>query len=55
MHERPYNPDTDMPLSGWDTSNIKYYLSIGAELIVDDNNDVWTADCAEYVGRISTM
>ena len=52
---KEYNPETDTPLSGWDANNIKYYLSMGKELIVDNNNEVWTADHAEYVGRISTM
>lgn len=54
MRERPYNPDVDMPSSGWDARNIEYYLLIGVELFIDDNGDVWTADRAEYVGKIAT-
>ena len=55
MQERPYNPDVDTPMTGWDAKNIEYYLSIGAELIIDNDGDVWTADRVEYVGKVTTV
>lgn len=55
MQERPYNPDIDSPMTGWDASNIEYYLSIGEKLIVDKNGDVWTSDRVEYVGKVATV
>lgn len=54
MIKRPYNPDFDIPCTGWDANNIEYYLSIGKELIIDKNGEIWTADRAEYVGRVQT-
>ena len=48
---RKYNPKTDIPRTGWDAEQIGHYLSIGTELFVD-NGEVWTADKAEFVGKI---
>ena len=48
---RKYNPKTDIPRTGWDAQQIGHYLSIGTELFVD-NGEVWTADKAEFVGKI---
>ena len=49
---RKYNPKTDIPRTGWDQMQIEHYLSVGIKLFVDDNNEVWTADKADYVGKI---
>ena len=54
MHERPYNTYIDISCTGWDANNIEYYLSMGKELIIDKNGEIWTADHAEYVGRVQT-
>ena len=48
---KKYNPETDIPRTGWDAEQIGHYLSIGTELFVD-NGEVWTADKAEFVGKI---
>lgn len=48
---RKYNPKTDIPRTGWDAEQIGHYLSTGTELFVD-NGEVWTADKAEFVGKI---
>ena len=48
---RKYNPKTDIPRTGWDAEQIGHYLSIGTELFVD-TGEVWTADKAEFVGKI---
>ena len=49
---KKYNPATDIPRTGWDAEQIGHYLSTGTELFVDDSNEVWTADKAEFVGKI---
>lgn len=51
---RKYNPFVDVPSCGWDQERIEHYLSIGTELFVDDEGEVWTADKAEYVGKLIT-
>lgn len=54
MTMRKYNPFADVPSCGWDQERIEHYLSIGTELFVDDNGEVWTADKSDYVGKIIT-
>ena len=49
---RAYNPQTDIPRTGWDQMQIESYLSAGTELFVDDRNEVWTAGMTDYVGKI---
>lgn len=48
-----YNPEVDIPSTGWDDMWIKYHLSKGRNLFVDENGEVWTVDKIDYVGKIT--
>lgn len=52
---RPYDSEKDEPRTGWDASAIRRYLSEGKRLYVDDDNEVWTENKKEYVGKVCKL
>lgn len=52
LNLRRFDPETDVPRTGWDAMSIADAQQTGKQLYVDQHGDVWTNGLKEYIGRI---